>query len=247
MCRTIFAYLKMNSKYQKDRWGQCNKICLPLFCEVKKPQEIEACAINLFSSELSHLLWTTLIFRRPLSHFTSPFQVRHRESRTKIWCEIDRRLLILHKMCEQCGLCGASVGILTHDKSFTAVGMTQHHQGFTSLTVRCHVWLSRQSCRCYHRAASLYTWERPRSSTQPWARQSAGVHPSLKGRLESGSKRALCREMDLPVCSQYVTLGLCETENICIIPERMVDAIMTWNKESMETQAMEALFVPVVD
>lgn len=43
----------------------------------------------------------------------------------------NRHLLQLRTMCEHCDLCSSSVGHLTLDKSFTAVGMTQHHQGFT--------------------------------------------------------------------------------------------------------------------
>lgn len=90
-----------------------------------------------------------------LSHFTFTFQVRYRGIRNKIWCEIVNccYCTVCVCVCEQCDLCG--VNVLTHHKSFTAVGMTQHHQGFGSRTVRCHVWLSRQSHCCCHWAASL--------------------------------------------------------------------------------------------
>lgn len=64
------------------------------------------------------------------------------------------------------------------------------------------------------------TWRRCRRwSTKPRVRRGVGIQLASRGKKktkhESGSKRPLWGQMDLPPCSRCLMLFLCETETIC--------------------------------
>lgn len=170
--------------------------------------------MDLFSSGLSDSPWVTLVSGGSLSHFTSDI-------------ESDVILQMCGLSLGLGGMCWLSLHSLYSSSNDTAA------PGSFKTSVPSQTWhlVVRQSHRCHLDEQRPFTRESvhvPRRSHKPPAQRRSSRGPEGAGRLESGSKRALCREegpASAP-CRQYVMPAFCENY-ICIIAKVMVDNSVT--------------------
>lgn len=125
------------------------------------------------------LQWATLIFGRPLSHFTFTFQIRCRKSCTKIWSEINN-----------CCYCTESVN------NVTCAGDSYSSQNSSwGDTAPLGLYVSDSKVSCLYWAASLDTAISPaerRSSLSPEGEARERIKEGFVQRNGPASVQSVC-------------------------------------------------------